>query len=132
MINRLNDQESEENHLKSIALKTATQKIDQDLSDCNDSLNHLTRKFNKFLKKNSRDKAQPSNGYNTKKIIEFNYANYTCFECGKQRHIKVECPNIVSKEKGVEDEALMIPNPRRMLKAGLLLVGLLSCVFRIC
>jgi len=31
----------------------------------------------------------------------------------------------------VEDEALMIPNPRRMLKDGLLLVGLLFCVFRI-
>jgi len=29
------------------------------------------------------------------------------------------------KVKLVEDEALMIPNPRRMLKVGLLLIGLL-------
>jgi len=53
----------------------------------------------KFLKKNSRDKNQPSNRYNRKKVNEFNYTNYTCFGCGKQGHIKVECPNNENKEK---------------------------------
>ena len=38
----------------------------------------------------------------------------------------------LNPDKCVEDEALVNPNPRRMLKAGLLLVGLLFCVFRIC
>lgn len=41
--------------MKRIALKAATQKIDQDSSDCNsiETLNLLTRKFGKFLKKKS-------------------------------------------------------------------------------
>jgi len=58
-MNWLNDQENEEKHVKSIALEAATQKIDQDSRDCSDSetLNMLTRKFGKFLKKNNKDKA---------------------------------------------------------------------------
>ena len=57
-MNRLNDQENEEKHVKSIALKAVGQKDDQDPSECSDSetLNLLTRKFVKFLKKNIRDK----------------------------------------------------------------------------
>jgi len=98
-MNRLNDQENEEKHVKNIALKTAAQKIDQDSSDYSGSetLNLLTRKFGKFLKKNNRDKAQSSNMYNNKKTTLFNYANYTCYRCGKQGHIKVECPTTMSK-----------------------------------
>jgi len=57
------------------------------------TLNLLTRKFNKFLKKNNRDKNQVSNKYNSKKVNEFNSTNYTCFGCGKQGHIKADCPN---------------------------------------
>jgi len=88
--------------VKNIVLKTTTQKIDQDSSDCSETLNLLTRKFGKFLKKQSRDKVQPSNRYNNKKITYFNFLNYTCFGCGKQGHIKAECPSIVSKEKGAD------------------------------
>ena len=36
-MNQSNDQENEEKHVKSIALKIAAQKIDQDSSDCSDS-----------------------------------------------------------------------------------------------
>jgi len=50
--------------------------------------------------KNDKEKNQPSNRYNTKKVNEFNSTNCTCFGCGKQGHIKVECPSNVSKEKG--------------------------------
>jgi len=80
--------------VKSIALKAATQKIDKDSSECSESetLNLLTSKFGEFLKKNSKDKAQPSNNYNNKKTIEFNSTYYTCFGCEKKRHIKAECP----------------------------------------
>ena len=100
-MNWLNDQENEEKHVKSIALEAATQKIDQDSRDCSDSetLNMLTRKFGKFLKKNNKDKAQPSNRYNSKKPIDFNSSNYTCFGCGKQGHTKAKCLTTVSKEK---------------------------------
>jgi len=50
--------------------------------------------------KNIKDKNQPSNRYNTKNVNEFNSTNCTCFGCGKQGHIKAECPSNVSKEKG--------------------------------
>jgi len=49
--------------------------------------------------KNNKDKNQPSNRYNTNNVNEFNSTNYTCFGCGKHRHIKFECPSNVSKEK---------------------------------
>jgi len=38
--------------------------------------------------------------YNSKKVNEFNSTNYNFVGCGKQGHIKVECPNNESKEKG--------------------------------
>ena len=31
-----------------------------------------------------------------------NSANFTCFGCGKQGHIKVECPNLNNKDKTAE------------------------------
>jgi len=70
--------------------------------EAKNKLGCITRKFGKFLKKNNRDKTQPSNRYNTKKIVDFNSKNYNCFGCGKQGHIKAECENTVSKEKGAE------------------------------
>jgi len=33
-------------------------------------------------------------------VNEFNSTNYTCFGCGKKGHIKVDCPNNESKERG--------------------------------
>jgi len=49
--------------------------------------------------KNIKDKNQPSNRYNSKNVNEFNSTNCGCFGCGKQGHIKDECPSNVSKEK---------------------------------
>ena len=49
--------------------------------------------------KNNKENNQPSNRYNTKNVNEFNSTNCTCFGCGKQGHIKDECPSNVSKEK---------------------------------
>ena len=32
--------------------------------------------------------------------MNFNSTNYTCFGCGKQGHIKADCPDNESKERG--------------------------------
>ena len=82
-------------------LKVVGHKDCQESSDESDeeTLNLLTRKFNKFLKKNN-NKNQYSNRYNNKKLNDFNANNYTCFGCGKQGHIKAYCPNIENKERG--------------------------------
>ena len=46
----------------------------------------MVRKFGKFLKKSMDKKFSKS----SKKVDNNN--NYTCFEYGKQGHIKSECP----------------------------------------
>ena len=58
----------------------------------------LSRKFNKFLKRN-RNKDSNKERYGNKKSNDFNSNNYTCFGCGEQGHIKADCPNKESKEK---------------------------------
>jgi len=44
-------------------------------------------------------KRQASKRYGSKKPSEFNSNKYTCYGCGKQGHIKDECPNNEVKEK---------------------------------
>ena len=87
--------------MRSIALKTAGHKNYQDSSDDSEgeTLNLLSRKFSKFLKKNN-NKNQSFNRYNSKKLNDFNSNKYICFECGEQWHIKADCPNNENKERG--------------------------------
>jgi len=59
-----------------------------------ENISLLSRKFNKFLKKR-----QASKRYGSKKLSEFNTNKYTCYGCGEQGHIKVECLNNEVKEK---------------------------------
>jgi len=60
----------------------------------------LTRRFNKFLRKKGKEKNQQTKRY-TKKT-DSNSSNFTCFGCGKQGNIKLECPNLVHKDKAAE------------------------------
>jgi len=83
-MNRPNDQEHEEKHVRSIALKAVGHKDGKESSEDSggETLNLLTKKFRKFLKKNN-NKNQSSNRYNKKKLDDFNANNYTYFGCGK-------------------------------------------------
>ncbi|XP_068486973.1 uncharacterized protein [Phaseolus vulgaris] len=105
-MNRLNVQENEDKHVRNIALKVAGHKNYQDSSDGSEgeTLSLLTRKFSKFLKKIS-NKNQSSKRYNSKKLNDFNSNKYTCFGCGEQGHIKVDCPNNESKERATSKKS---------------------------
>jgi len=95
-MNRLNVQKSEDKNVRSIALKAAKHKSKQDSSDESEeeNLSLLSKNFSRFLKRN-RNKER----YGNKKTSDFNCNNYTCFGCGEQGHIKVDCPNKESNEK---------------------------------
>jgi len=71
----------------------------------------LTRKFSKFLKKRGKEKSQPLKRYNNKKVD--NSTNITCFGCGKQGHIRMECPNQAPKEKASEKKYVKSKKLRR-------------------
>ena len=57
--------------------------------------NLMVRKFGKFLRK-SKDRKF----YKSFKKIENKNNNFTCFKCGKQGHIKSECPIYLRKYVG--------------------------------
>jgi len=73
----------------------------------NENLNLLLNKFGKFLKKFGKYLKRRGNKcnqrrYNFKCNDSNNTSNFTCYNCGKQGIIKLECPNISqTKEKGV-------------------------------
>jgi len=98
-MNRLNVQESEDKHVRNIALKSTKHKNKQDSSDESEeeNLSLLSKKFSKFLKRN-RNKESNKEKYGNKKTSDFNSNNYTCFGCGEQVHIKADCPNKEGKE----------------------------------
>jgi len=77
-----------------VSLKAAKHKNKQDSSDEGEeeNLSLLSKKFNKFLKRN-RNKESNKERYGNMKTSDFNSNNYTCFGCGEQGHIKADCPN---------------------------------------
>jgi len=91
-MNRLNVEESEEKHVRSIALKAVKHKSKQEPSDESDeeNLSLLSRNFSKFLKRN-RNKDTNKERYGNKISNYFNSNNYTCFGYGEQGHIKADC-----------------------------------------
>jgi len=70
--------------------------------ECSDTenLNLLTKRFQKFIKMKGKMKNQQNKRYNKK--YDSSSTRFTCFGCGKQRHIKVDCPSQVNKEKAQE------------------------------
>jgi len=102
---RLKEMETMEKKTKSLALKTRTvvqESTDESSGDCSESenLNLLTRKFQKFIKMKNRLKNQQ--GKRGKNKSDSGSNKFVCFDCGKQGHMKAECPSIATKDKAPE------------------------------
>jgi len=97
--------ETVEKKTKSLALKTRTvvqESTDESLGDCSEfeNLNLLTRKFHKFIKMKSKLKNQQ--GKRGKNKSDSGSTKFMCFSCGKQGHMKAECPSTATKDKAPE------------------------------
>jgi len=105
---RLKEMEKVEKKTKSLALKTRTvvqESTDEGSKDCSESedINLLTRKFQKFIKMKNRLKNQQ--GKRGKNKTDSGSTKLVCFGCGKQGHMKAECPNVATKDKAPEKKS---------------------------
>jgi len=113
---RLKEMESTEKKSISLALKSKAAEIETSEDSTEDdseteNLNLLTRRFQKFIKLKSISKNQQSKRYNKK--FDFFSAKLTCFGCGKQGHIKADCPNLSDKEKPIERKSYKAGKTRK-------------------
>jgi len=86
--------------LKSKAAEVETNKDNLEEDSDTENLSLLTKKFQKFIKLKSRTKNQQSKRYNRKPYSNTNKLSY--FGCGKQGHMKADCPNLTNTEKTIE------------------------------
>ena len=115
-IQRLNKLESSEKKVRNIALKTSTKKNEEPEDEVaklseSENLNLLVKKFGKYLKRKGI-KVNPKRY--TSKHNEPNSSNFTCYNCGKQGHIKIERSNAnKEKEKSVDSKKEKKPKEKR-------------------
>jgi len=104
---RLKEMESAEKKSRSLALKSKVAEIgtsedsSEEDSDYED-ISLLTKQFQKFIKLKRRGKNQQSKRYTRKPDLNSN--KLTCYGCGKQGHVKADCPNLANKEKSIENK----------------------------
>jgi len=102
---RLKEMESAEKKTRSLALKSKAAEVEtsednsEEDSDT-ENLSLLAKVFQKFIKLKSRAKNQQSKRYTRKP--DSNSNKLTCFGCGKQGHMKADCPNLGNREKSIE------------------------------
>ncbi|CAL0313941.1 unnamed protein product [Lupinus luteus] len=72
--------------------------------DDTDDMGLFVKKFNKFLKKNKGAKSGQIRKFSKNNDASNSNQNFTCFECGKPGHMKMDCPNLKkSSFKGKND-----------------------------
>jgi len=105
-----------EKKTKSLALKTRTaveESSDESSDECSESenLNLLTIRFQKFI--NMKGKLKNQQGKRVKGKYDSSATKFVCFGCGKQRHVKVDCPSIANKDKAPEKKNNKVGKTRR-------------------
>jgi len=100
---RLSELESSEKKVKSIALKASSKKSDETEEEAtessdNENLNLQVKRFGKYLKRKCNKGNQRR--YISKQNDSSNSSKFSCYNCGKQGHIKIECPNVNKEGEG--------------------------------
>jgi len=67
-------------------------------------LNLLVKKFGKYLKRKWNKGNQRR--YNSKQNDSSNSSKFSCYNCGKQGHIKIEYPNVNEEKEKVDDRKM--------------------------
>jgi len=103
---RLSELETSKKKVKSIALKDSSKKSDETKEEAvessdNENLNLLVKRFGKYLKRKGTKGNQRR--YNSKQNDSSNSSKFSCYNYGKQGHIKIECPNVNKEKEKVND-----------------------------
>jgi len=103
---RLSELESNEKKVKTIALKVSSKKSDETGEEATESsdnknLNLLVKRFGKYLKRKGNKGNQRR--YISKQNDSSNSFKFSCYNCGKQGHIKIECPNVNKENEKIGD-----------------------------
>jgi len=113
---KLNEMESAEKKSRSLALKSKVAKIEtsedssEEDSDSED-ISLLTKQFQKYIKLKRKEKNQQSKRYTRKPDLNPN--KLTCYGCGKQGHMKTDCPNLANKEKSIKKKNYKVGKGRK-------------------
>nr|UBX54592.1 transposon Pol polyprotein [Lupinus angustifolius] len=83
---------------KNISLKARVDKFEssEDESDKEEmeDMSLFVKKFSKFLKRNKGARTGQTRKFTKNNDTSTSNQNFTCFECGKVGHMKMDCPNI--------------------------------------
>ena len=95
-----------------ISLRAEPNILQQDESSNEDeNITILVKKLGKFLQKDKNFKFENKRKFHKKKDVSTSSQSITCFECGKEGHMKADCPTLARKSshKGKKEFKLRGP-----------------------